>query len=187
MTGFGEHFVSEAIYLADPDGHGIEIYHDRPRPLWEGRVAEKMTTLPLDVDGLFGELADPETEPFDGLPAGTVMGHVHLRVAAIPGSVTFYRDLLGFDLMAGLGDHAAFLAAGGYHHHIGINTWESAGVGTAPEGAIALRHATILLPDMAARHAVLGRLQAAGIQAEETAAGPIVRDPSGNRLLLALA
>ena len=81
LVGLSDHFVSEALYLSDPDGHGIEIYWDRPRELWEGQVATRMTTLPLDVDSLLGELDDPASEPFDGLPAGTVMGHVHLKVA----------------------------------------------------------------------------------------------------------
>ena len=134
LQGLSDHFVSEAIYLGDPDGHGIEIYADRPRERWEGSVAQRMTTLPLDVDDLFRELDDPATEPFDGLPAGTVMGHVHLRVAAIPETVAFYRDLLGFGLMAQLGNQAAFLSAGGYHHHLGANTWESAGAPPAARG-----------------------------------------------------
>ena len=151
LQGLSDHFVSEAIYLGDPDGHGIEIYADRPRERWEGIVAQRMTTLPMDVDDLFRELDDPATEPFDGLPAGTVMGHVHLRVAAIPETVAFYRDLLGFGLMAQLGNQAAFLSAGGYHHHVGANTWESAGAPPPPAGTAALRHATIVLPDTAER------------------------------------
>ena len=95
-----------------------------------------MTTLPLDVDSLLGELADPASAPFDGLPTGTVMGHVHLKVANIADTVVFYRDDLGFDLMAELGQQAAFLSAGGYHHHIGANTWESAGAGPPPPGPL---------------------------------------------------
>jgi catechol 2,3-dioxygenase len=83
LVGLSDHFVSEALYLSDPDGHGIEIYWDRPRELWEGQVAQRMTTLPLDVDSLLGELADPARERFDGLPDGTVIGHVHLKVARI--------------------------------------------------------------------------------------------------------
>src|SRR5580704_274921 len=106
LVGLSDHFVSEAIYLSDPDGHGIEIYWDRPREVWEGRVGERMTTLPLDTSSLFGELADPAGEPFDGLPSRTVMGHVHLCVANIPQTVAFYRDVLGFALMASLGGRA---------------------------------------------------------------------------------
>ncbi len=184
MTGLSDHFVSEALYLQDPDDHGIEIYWDRPREVWEGQVAGRMTTVALDVDSLMGELDDPATEPFEGMPAGTVMGHVHLRVARLPETVAFYRDVLGFGLMAEYGAQAAFLSAGGYHHHIGANTWESAGVGAAPETAAALRHLTVLLPDEAARQAVLQRVAAAGGSVEETPDGPIVRDPSGNGILL---
>src|SRR5947199_8378443 len=92
LTGLSDHAVSEAIYLRDPDHHGIEIYADRPREVWEGLVGMRMTTERLDVDDLLGVLDDPAEEPFDGLPAGTTMGHVHLRVAAIPDTISFYRD-----------------------------------------------------------------------------------------------
>ena len=181
LTGLSDHYVSEAIYLRDPDHHGIEIYADRPRETWEGQVMERMTSVPLNVDSLLGELDDPSNESFDGLPAGTVMGHVHLRVSEIPATIGFYRDVLGFDLMAALGPQAAFLSAGGYHHHIGANTWESAGAPPAPEGTATLRHATIVVPDAAAREEVLAQVG----QVDETSDGPVVGDPSGNRLLLA--
>lgn len=187
LTGLSDHFVSEAIYLDDPDGHGIEIYQDRPRETWEGLVAARMTTRPLDVDALFGELADPASEPFEGLPAGTIMGHVHFKVAEIADTIGFYRDVLGFGLMAQLGRQAAFLSAGGYHHHIGANTWESQGAAAAPEGSAALRHATIVLPGVDERERALRRAAAAGAGAEETAAGPLLTDPSGNKLLFAVA
>jgi catechol 2,3-dioxygenase len=184
LVGLSDHFVSEALYLSDPDGHGIEIYWDRPREHWEGQVAAKMTTLPLDVNDLFGELANPEAEPFDGLPSDTVMGHVHLKVADIPKTIEFYRDVLGFALMAQLGSQAAFLSAGGYHHHIGANTWESAGAGPAPPATASLRHATIVLPSDDERERILRRVQQTGQRTDETEDGPLVRDPSGNRLLL---
>jgi catechol 2,3-dioxygenase len=185
LTGLSDHFVSEAIYLNDPDEHGIEIYWDRPREVWEGQVGERLTTLPLDVDSLLGELDDPEIAPFDGLPDGTIMGHVHLKVAAIPETVTFYRDVLGFALMAELRPYAAFLSAGGYHHHLGANTWESAGAAPPPPGAAALRSATIVVPDDAARDTVLGRVADAGLELEEIDGEDLIRDPSGNRLRLA--
>ena len=184
LVGLSDHFVSEAIYLSDPDGHGIEIYRDRPRSHWEGKVGDRLTTLPLDVDDLLGVLDDPATEPFDGLPDGTVMGHVHLKVADIPSAVDFYRDVLGFDLMAQLGNQAAFLSAGGYHHHVGANTWESAGAGSPPAGTAALRRATVVLPDDAARGDVIARLEEAGSPVEDADDTPLVRDPSGNALLL---
>jgi catechol 2,3-dioxygenase len=187
LVGLSDHYVSEAIYLSDPDGHGIEIYCDRPREIWEGQVFERMTTLALDVGSLMGELPDPESEPFEQLPEGTVMGHVHLKVASIPDTIAFYGDVLGFDLMAQLGAQAAFLSAGGYHHHIGANTWESAGASPPPEGAAALRHATIVLPDAPERDRLLGKVKDAGYAFEEADDGPRVRDPSGNALVLALA
>jgi catechol 2,3-dioxygenase len=180
LTGLSDHFVSEALYLRDPDGHGIEIYWDRPRAVWEGRVGERLTTMPLDVGDLLGVLDDPESEPFDGLAAGTVMGHVHLKVREIPETVAFYRDVLGFGLMAQLGGQAAFLAAGGYHHHLGANTWESAGAAPPPAGTAALRHLTIVLPDASARDAVLDRVARHGIPS----GGCTVRDPSGNTIVL---
>jgi catechol 2,3-dioxygenase len=185
LTGLSDHFVSEAIYLRDPDHHGIEIYADRPREIWEGIVMERMTTAPLDVESLLGELGDPQSESFEGLPGGTVMGHVHFRVADVAATIHFYRDVLGFGLMAALGAQAAFLAAGGYHHHVGANTWESANAPPPPEGSAALRRATIVVPDAAERDAALARVAAEGQEPDRTPDGPIVQDPSGNRLLLA--
>ncbi|MDQ3777845.1 MAG: VOC family protein [Actinomycetota bacterium] len=184
LTGVSDHFVSEALYLQDPDAHGIEIYADRPRELWEGQV-ERLTTEPLDVEDLLGVLEDPRAEPFEALPGGTAMGHVHLQVAEIPETVRFYRDVLGFDLMATYGSQAAFLAAGGYHHHVGANTWNSAGAAPAPEGSASLRRATIVLPDAASRDEALARVEASAQVPEQAPEGPVVRDPSGNRLLLA--
>jgi catechol 2,3-dioxygenase len=184
LQGLSDHAVSEAIYLRDPDHHGIEIYADRPRELWEGRVLEQMTTMPLDVQSLFGELDDPATEPFDGLPDGTVMGHVHLRVADVPKTVDFYHGVLGMGLMAQLGPAAAFLSAGGYHHHIGANTWESRGSSPAPPGSAALCHATIVLPNAEERDRVVERVADSGQEPEPLEGGVIVRDPSRNALLL---
>lgn len=167
LTGLSDHAVSEAIYLRDPDHHGIEIYADRPRELWEGQVGTRLTTLPLDTDDLLSTL-DDSMEPFDGLSVGTVMGHVHLCVAAVEESVNYYRDVVGFGLMAQLGDQAAFLSAGGYHHHLGGNTWQSAGRPYAPEGHARLTQLTIVLPDEASRDALAERI-----------GGAEVRDPSG--------
>jgi len=147
-------------------------------------VGRRMTTLPLDVDSLLGELDDPATEPWDGLPDGTVVGHVHLRVAAIDPIVGFYRDRLGFGLMAQLGPQAAFLAAGGYHHHLGANTWESGGAPPAPEGSATLQQFTVVLPDQAARDELADRLEGSGERVTREPDGVMVVDPSGNRVLL---
>jgi catechol 2,3-dioxygenase len=184
LEGLSDHDVSEAIYLRDPDRHGIEIYADRPRELWEGHVGERLTTLPLDVENLLAEVADPATEPFGGLPDGTAMGHVHLRVADVDSTVSFYRDVLGMGLMARLGAAAAFLSAGGYHHHIGGNTWESRGAEPAGPGFATLRLATIVLPDAAERDRVAARVADSGQEPEARPDGVLVHDPSGNLLLL---
>ena len=185
LAGMSDHYVSEAVYLGDPDGHGIEIYADRPREVWEGRVMERMTTEPLDVNGLLAELDDPAIAPFDCLAAGTVMGHVHLQVASAEDAVVFYRDVLGFDVMAEFVPSAAFFGAGGYHHHVGANTWRSRGATPPPPGSAALRHATIVLPDPAGRDRVAARVADAGQEPEAVEGGILVRDPSGNALVLA--
>jgi catechol 2,3-dioxygenase len=187
MSGFADHFVSEALYLSDPDDHGIEIYWDRPREVWEGQVAARMTTRALDLDALLRELEDAPREPFEGLPAATTMGHVHLKVATLGDAVAFYRDVLGFALMAQLGPYAAFLSVGGYHHHLGANTWESAGASAPPPGTAALRHATIVLPDVGERERVIARVERSGVEMAEAPEGPAVSDPSGNLLVLAVA
>jgi catechol 2,3-dioxygenase len=186
LVGMSDHFVSEAVYLSDPDEHGIEIYWDRPREVWEGQVAERMTTLPLDVGDLFGELDDPRTEPFDGLAGGTIMGHVHLRVAEIPATAAFYCDALGFALMAAFGAEAAFMSAGGYHHHIGANTWESRGAGQAPPGHATLERATIVLPTAADVDQLAHEVSLLGQEPQplDDVAGVLVRDPSGNPVAL---
>lgn len=175
LEGLSDHAVSEAIYLRDPDEHGIEIYADRPREEWEGRVRELMTTIPLDVDSLFAELDEPQA----ALPDGTVVGHTHLCVSDVADTVHFYGDELGFEVMAQLGPMAAFLAAGGYHHHVGANTWESRDRPKAPAGTARLLEATIVVPDEAELERVAGRLE---VDVED--GGITVEDPSGNPLLL---
>jgi catechol 2,3-dioxygenase len=184
LEGLSDHYVSEALYLRDPDRHGIEIYADRPREVWADKVAEVMTTKPIDVESLLGELDDPATEPFDGLPDRTIVGHTHLRVRDIPATVEFYRDVLGMEVMAQLGPAAAFLSAGGYHHHVGANTWESRGAGPAGECFATLRHAGIVLPDTHERDRVAGRVADSGQEPEVREDGVLVRDPSQNALLL---
>ena len=157
LAGMADHFVSEAIYLSDPDGHGIEIYWDRPREVWEGRVAKRMTTLPLDTPSLFGELADPANEPFDGLPAGTAMGHVHLCVADIPQTIAFYRDVLGFALdgLAGRSGRLSqrrWLPPSPWRQHLGERRRRSAATGSCM-----LTAATVVLPSEAERDRLASR------------------------------
>ncbi len=189
LAGASDHGVSQALYLRDPDGHGIEVYRDRPRGEWyDKRTGElRLYTEPLDLDGVLAAIDDPAVAPYDGLAPGTRMGHVHLQVRDTGEAVRFYRDVLGMDLMAQLGDQAAFLSAGGYHHHIGANTWASRGAGPPPPGSAALRYATVVLPDDAARDRVATRVAEAGGEPEEHDGGVLVSDPSANRLLLTAA
>jgi catechol 2,3-dioxygenase len=152
VTGASDHLVSEALYLRDPDGHGIEIYRDRPREEWprEGEGI-RMASDPLDVQDLLASLDGTAAEPFETLPPATTMGHVHLHVADIDETEAFYRDVLGFDVVARLGDQATFMSAGGYHHHVGANVWAGHGATPPPPGSAALRSATIVLPDAGER------------------------------------
>jgi catechol 2,3-dioxygenase len=189
LSGMSDHLVSEAIYLRDPDFHGIEIYRDRPRSEWphgpDGEV--EMDTIPLDTDSLVESLDHGSVGEFEGLPGGTRMGHVHLHVADIAETERFYRDVLGFDLMVRYGSEATFLSAGGYHHHIGGNVWAGRGATPPPPGSAALRHATILLPDGAERDRVAGLVADAGQEPEQVDGGVLVRDPAQNALLLTAA
>jgi catechol 2,3-dioxygenase len=179
IDGASDHVVSEALYLHDPDGHGIELYADRDREIWTGKVQELMTTLALDLPSLLAEVDSADPIPYPGLPLGTTMGHVHLKVADLPATIAWYRDLVGFALMATYGPQAAFLAAGGYHHHIGANTWQSGGGSPPAADEAAMRRFTIVLPDAAALGEAVERVRASGTPIAEEEAGWLVRDPSG--------
>lgn len=143
FTGASDHLVSEAFYLDDPDGNGVELYRDRPRAewRWDGDRVE-MASLPLDIEGLLAE-ADG---PFDGAPDETRIGHVHLKVSDIADAEAFYTGEVGFAVMARFGSGATFLAADGYHHHLGANVWQSRGAAPAPAGSAGLREFTIEVP-----------------------------------------
>lgn len=182
ITGYADHAVSEAVYLSDPDGHGIEIYRDRARDAWQyPGGALRMTVDPLDVVGVLATAGDGA---WRGLPDETVMGHVHLQVADIGTTETFYTDLLGFDLMVRYGSAATFLATDGYHHHIGANTWQGTGLLPAPENAARLLEYTIVLDSAAQLATVADRLAAASYAPTAVADGLIVADPSGLTLRL---
>ena len=177
-VGAGDHLVSEALYLADPDGLGIEVYADRPRNQWHrvGRALQ-MATDPVDVDGLLAEAGDA---PWEGMPAGTRMGHVHLHVGSLPEAERFYHTALGFDVMTRDYPGALFLGAGGYHHHVGTNTWAGAGALPAAEGEARLLSWTLTLPSAEALRAAAQQLAACGVTAEPSADGTLmVRAPWG--------
>ena len=187
LDGASDHLVSEALYLSDPDGNGIEIYRDRPREQWP-RSGDRleMATLPLDLDGLIDELRDA-SELQAQAPAGTRIGHVHLQVADIAEAETFYHGVLGFDVTVRGYPGALFVSAGGYHHHVGLNTWHSAGAAPATEGSVGLRSFTVELPSEAERAAVVARVRAAGIATSEVPEGVLVRDPFGSAVILTAA
>jgi len=181
IQGTADHLVSESFYLSDPDRHGIEIYADRPRSTWRWeRNTVRMAVDPLDLKAL---LLEPEKAPIreTGLPAGTVMGHVHLRVADLAATQGFYADVLALDITASL-PGALFAAAGGYHHHFGLNIWHSGGGAPAPPEAAQLERIHIRLSGRNHLEALAERLTLGNIQPQRTANSLEVRDPS--RILL---
>ena len=185
VVGVADHGVSEAIYLQDPDGHGVEVYADRPRDVWprrEGRIA--MTTDPLDVDGLLADAAraaGPAGGPVAvrpwSAPAGTRLGHVHLRVRDVDEALTFYRDVVGFDPVASL-PGAAFLSVGGYHHHLGVNAWQSAAGPPPDRGTPRLQRVRASVASGDALVALRSRLGPAASAAHDSRVAAF-RDPSG--------
>lgn len=185
IQGVADHGVSEAIYLSDPDRNGIEIYRDRPEEEWpvddDGRL--EMVTDPLDLDSLMRELSGQQ-QAEHRLPAGTVIGHVHLHVSDLEQADAFYRGVLGLELMQRYGGQALFFAAGGYHHHVGVNTWAGVGAPPPPPDSTGLQWFELRLPDAAALEVVLERLRAAGSPLEPHLHGYLTHDPSQNGILL---
>jgi catechol 2,3-dioxygenase len=178
-AGASDHLVSEALYLTDPDGLGIEVYVDRPRTAWQWRDGEiEMRTDPLDLEAVAGAGAG---KPWTGMPAGTKIGHLHLHVGAIDRAAGFYEGALGLSATHRGYPGALFLAAGGYHHHLGVNTW--AGEAAAPgAGDARLLEWTIVTPDRSAAESAARRVAAAGYAAEESPEGWLLTDPWGTRL-----
>jgi catechol 2,3-dioxygenase len=183
LQGASDHLVSEAIYLADPDGNGIEIYTDRPSDTWTWDDREiVMTTEPLDADGL---LAEGKGESFTGLPSGTVMGHIHLQVSDLDKAEQFYCKGLGFDLVnSKYGQSARFVSSGRYHHHIGLNTWHSAGAPAPSENSVGLKSFSLVFADEEARRDAVHRLQQLGASVRESNEIVQTEDPSGNQIQL---
>jgi catechol 2,3-dioxygenase len=175
-AGMSDHLVSEAVYLTDPDGLGIEVYADRPRSAWrhEGRQLV-MATEPLNVADLV-QTAGPER--WSGMPAGTVMGHVHLFVGDLEAAARFYHTGLGFDKVVWSYPGALFLSAGGYHHHLGTNTWASGAV-PAGEADARLLEWELRVPTVADARAALANLEKMGVRVEPAADGGVARDPWG--------
>jgi catechol 2,3-dioxygenase len=174
VQGASDHRTHEAIYVPDADGNGIELAADRPREEWPNGLGYDRGPAPLDFDALLGTIA--REEPTAHVGEGLRMGHVHLHVGDVEEAVAFYRDVLGFELQANLGT-AAFVSAGGYHHHLGLNVWKGRGVGAPPEHTVGLRRWTVQLPTDADVAEVRARVEAAGLDREPVDGGFLVRDP----------
>ncbi len=188
FSGASDHLVSEALYLQDPEGNGIEIYRDRPRDEWPLADGElRMDTIPLDLQGLLLELPDSGEEAGGPIAAGTRIGHVHLNVGDLAASEEFYVGTLGFEVTVRGYPQALFVSAGGYHHHIGLNTWAGEGAAPPPLGARGLRWFEILLPTQEALAEVERRVAEAGIEATRGEGELRLSDPSGNGVLLRAA
>jgi catechol 2,3-dioxygenase len=185
IEGASDHGVSEAIYLRDPDDNGIELYADRPREEWEpGRHpgdTYDIISIALDMKSLLDTVAGEPVQVHAG--AGLVMGHLHLHVGDIERGLAFYRDVLGFEVIANIGS-AAFVSAGGYHHHLGFNVWQGHDVKPRPESSAGLDRWVVVLPTAGDVETVAARVRAAGIALGQRDGGFEVRDPWGTAVAI---
>lgn len=185
-AGASDHLVSEALYLNDPDGLGIEVYADRPRDTWRYDAQRQlaMDTRPLDMGSLVRAAGG---EPWTGMPTGTTVGHVHLHVGDIQRAAAFYHQALGLDAVVWSYPGALFLSAGGYHHHLGLNTWAGPGATAAGEDDAKLLDWEIVLPRPADADAAAESLRTAGHAAERSDGGWLARDPWGTAVRIVTA
>lgn len=180
QLGASDHRVSEALYLSDPDGNGIEIYADRSPDEWKWEKGEVvMSTDPLDADSIVAESAG---QPWGGLPVGTVMGHIHLHVADLQETETYY-NALGFEVVSHY-PQALFMSTGKYHHHLGLNTWNGAGAPRPSVGSAGLRSFTLIYPNKVSLDEANAKLKALGAVVESTEDRITTEDPSGNKIIL---
>jgi catechol 2,3-dioxygenase len=186
QIGQADHLVSEALYLSDPDGNGIEIYRDRPRSAWSwtsGKV--QMAVDPIDLDDLMAEGAR-DSHPWAGLPSGTRIGHIHLQVSDTERAVDFYHGVLGFDITAHF-PGAVFMSAGGYHHHLGLNTWNSRGAPPAPAGSAGLESFVVEVPHADEQARLADRLTRAGVPFTQREGLLSTSDPWKNQVVIKVA
>ncbi|WP_079507362.1 VOC family protein [Mesobacillus jeotgali] len=180
LQGASDHLVSEALYLADPDGNGIEIYSDRPAAMWEWNENEVvMTTEPLDAESLLSEV---EETIWNGLPEGTLMGHIHLHVSELVKTEEFYTKGLGFEVVTRYGSQALFISSGKYHHHIGLNTWNGVGAPKPADNSVGLESFSLVLPNDESVYATIARLKEIGASVTEDNGVWVTVDPSGNKI-----
>ena len=183
--GQSDHLVSEAFYLSDPDGNGLELYRDRPRNEWQwDNQRVRMAVDPIDFDNFFAGITESEVASAPtAAPDGTRLGHIHLRVADITPAEQFYHGELGLDVTARM-PGALFLSAGGYHHHLGMNTWESRGGKPPAEPCVGLREFSIVLPDQKEIESLVKRIETAGLAVEYNGGTAVLRDPFQNQIRL---
>ncbi|MDF2646354.1 MAG: catE [Paenibacillus sp.] len=181
LQGISDHLVSEALYLADPDGNGLEIYVDRPSESWEW-IGEQVSMATEQVD-LRSLLSEANGEKFTGLPTDTIMGHIHLHVSDLAKAAEFYINGLGFKVVYQISNQALFISSGGYHHHIGLNIWNGKGIQAPSRNSVGLKYYTIVFADELTRDGAKKNLELLGYPVNENTAV----DPSNNHILLTVA
>ncbi|MCR6097901.1 VOC family protein [Salipaludibacillus agaradhaerens] len=184
LQGASDHLVSEAIYMADPDGNGVEVYRDRPSEEWiwqNGRVT--MTTDPLNAEAV---LDAGKYLPWAGMPSGTVMGHLHLQVADLKQAEHFYCDGLGFNIVSQFGEQALFISSDDYHHHLGLNTWSSKNASSPPENSVGIKSFDVFYPNEASRTKAVERLRSQERPVNHQGNALVVTDPFNNRIRLVI-
>jgi len=182
LQGAADHAFSEAVYLADPDGNGIEVYADTPTATWQWQQGHlPAITRPMDADGVIAEAGDAT---FEYLPAKTVMGHIHLHGAELTKIREFYVSGLGLDVITDIPGQALFLASGQYHHHIAVNVWNGVGVPEPAAHSVGLQSYELVFPNAEKRQAAVDNLQQLGYLVDQEA--HTVKDPSGNQLILSI-
>jgi catechol 2,3-dioxygenase len=182
IQGASDHLVSEAIYLQDPDGNGIEVYTDRPSEQWEWKEGQVvMATEPINSQDL---LAEGNEKNWSGLPKETIMGHIHLHVANLRDAEDFYIKGLGFNVVQRLSNHALFISTGGYHHHIGLNIWNGEGVSAPSKKSVGLHYFSIVLNDEEKLNHIIASLGEMNISIQKKSNCFFVQDPSGNSIQL---
>jgi len=186
ITGASDHDVSEAIYLDDPEGNGVEVYSDRPREMWrrDGEMIFQKTD-PLDIDAIIGEI-DPTTAAYPSAPGGLRIGHIHLRVGNVARAEEFYCGALGLDVTRRR-TGATFISSGGYHHHVAVNVWHSNGARARDGKRAGLDWFSMEINDQSTMDGLKTRLGAAGVTIDPIAGGFAVMDPWGTRIRFAIA
>lgn len=183
QLGSSDHLVSEALYLSDPEGNGIEIYRDRESEQWNWSNGEVLMAVdPIDAQGLV-EAAQKSSEPWKGMPVATVMGHIHLHVSSLADAENFYVNGLGFEVVTSMGGQALFLADQKYHHHIGMNVWNGTGIPALPEKTAGLHYYTLII-ESEKRNKLADNLRSMGTEIVQQDSYWEVKDPSGNLIRL---